>query len=132
MSAHAFRWRARPDAWVVILRSPATALGAADAIYCGLADVHIPAARLAEIPIALADCRTADDVRARLGELSTLPAPGGLPAARPWIDRCYSADRVEDIVDRLQGSSEESARAALASDAQGLADLAEDHAPQLA
>ena len=87
--------------------------GAADVIYCRLADGYIPAARLVEIPIALADCRTADDVRARLGGLSTLPAPGGLPAARPWIDRCYSADRIEDIVDHLQRSSEDSARAAL-------------------
>ena len=37
-------------------------IGAADAIYAGLADIHIPAARLAEIPAALADGRTAEDV----------------------------------------------------------------------
>jgi enoyl-CoA hydratase/carnithine racemase len=87
--------------------------GAADAIHCGLADVHIAVAKLAEIHTALADCRTGDNVRARLAELSTAPAPGGLPAARPWIDRCFSADRVENIVDRLQDSSENSAQAAL-------------------
>lgn len=89
--------------------------GPADAIYCGLADVHIAAPRLAEIPVALADCRTSEHVRAGLAELSTSPTPDGLPAARPWIDRCYSADRVEDIVDRLRDSSEEPARAALQS-----------------
>ncbi|MGB6322903.1 MAG: enoyl-CoA hydratase/isomerase family protein [Xanthobacteraceae bacterium] len=89
--------------------------GPADAIYCGLADVHIGAPRLAEIPVALADCRTSEHVRAGLAELSTSPTPDGLPAARPWIDRCYSADRVEDIVDRLRDSSEEPARAALQS-----------------
>src|SRR5271163_524371 len=33
-------------------------IGAADAIYCGLADIHIAAARQAELPAALADCRT--------------------------------------------------------------------------
>ena len=33
-------------------------IGAADAIYCGLADVHIAAARLAELAAALADCRS--------------------------------------------------------------------------
>ncbi len=90
-----------------------TRAGAADAIYCGLADIHVPAAKLAEIPILLADCRTSDNLNARLGALSTSPAPGGLAAARPWIDRCYGTDRVEDIVDRLQASGEETARAAL-------------------
>src|SRR5208282_4776101 len=37
-------------------------MSAADAIYCGLADVHIAAAKLPELPAALADCRTALDV----------------------------------------------------------------------
>ncbi len=87
--------------------------GAADAIYCGLADIHVPAAKLVAIPTIVADCRTGDDARARLGGLSTSPAPGNLPTARPWIDCCYSADRVEDMFDRLQGSGEEPARAAL-------------------
>jgi enoyl-CoA hydratase len=87
--------------------------GAADAIYCGLADIHLPAAKLTEIPSVLSDCRTDDDVRTRLGELSTSPAPGVLPAAKPWIDLCYTADRVEDILDRLQDSSEQHAQAAL-------------------
>ena len=56
-------------------------IGAADAIYCGLADIHIAAARLAEIPAALADCRTSQDVRTRLDELAiasrSRPAAGG-------------------------------------------------------
>ena len=89
-------------------------MGAADAIYCGLADIHIPAARLAEIPAALADCRSADDVRKRLGELSAPPAPGKLAAARPWIDACYGADTVEEIFARLAASKAEAAQAALA------------------
>jgi enoyl-CoA hydratase len=87
--------------------------GAADAIYCGLADIHVPAARLAELPATLADCRSGDEVKARLGGLSTSPAPGHLPAARGWIDRCYHADRIEDIAARLQGSGEQAAHAAL-------------------
>jgi len=89
-------------------------IGAADAIYCGLADVHIPAARLAELPPALAQCRTARDVQARLGRLSASPAPGRLAAARQWIDRCYGVDEVEDIVDRLEASGSDEARSALA------------------
>jgi enoyl-CoA hydratase len=88
-------------------------IGAADAIYSGLADTHIPAARLAELPSALADCRNAGEVKARLGELSVAPAPGLLPAARSWIDRCYGADTVEDIIDRLRGCDVDAACAAL-------------------
>jgi enoyl-CoA hydratase len=89
-------------------------LGAADAIYCGLADIHIAAARLADLPSALADCRTAEAVRARLEEMSGSPPPGRLPAARQWIDSCYAANKVEDVVDRLRASTFDEARAALA------------------
>ncbi len=88
-------------------------MGAADAIYSGLADIHIAAARLAELAAALADCRTAHDVRARLDEMSVSPPPGRLPAARHWIDRCYGAGEVEDMVDRLHGCDNDAARAAL-------------------
>jgi enoyl-CoA hydratase len=90
-------------------------IGAADAIYCGLADVHVPAARVGALASALAGCRSADGVRSRLAELSAPPAPGGLPAAREWIDRCYAADTVEEIVARLRRCDHEEARAALAS-----------------
>ncbi len=89
-------------------------VGAADAIYCGLADIHIAAARLADIPAALADCYTAGDVQARLDEISLPPRPGRLPAARPWIDHCYGANDVEQIVDRLRACDADEARAALA------------------
>jgi enoyl-CoA hydratase len=89
-------------------------VGAADAMYCGLADIHVPAAKLADLAAALADCRTADQVRTQLKATSVAPAPGRLAAARPWIDACYSADTVEDIVARLAGRAEDEARAALA------------------
>jgi enoyl-CoA hydratase len=88
-------------------------VAAADAIYCGLADIHIAAARLADIPAALADCRTAANITARLAALAAPPAPGGLEKAMPWIDRCYSADHVEDIVERLRSSPADEAGAAL-------------------
>ena len=88
---------------------------AADAIYCGLADIHILAARLAELPTALADCRTAAEVQAELKELSASPAPGRLAAARQWIDGCYGANEVEEIVARLRACEADGARVALAS-----------------
>ena len=89
-------------------------MGAADAIHCGLADIHVAAARLPELPEALADCRTAGEVRARLDAISVTPAPGKLPAAQSWVEACFSANDVEMIVDRLGGNEVEAARVALA------------------
>ncbi len=89
-------------------------LGAADAIYCGLADVTVPAARLADIPSALADCRTAHDVRARLQDMSVSPGPDRLSAARRWIDGCFGANDVDGIIDRLRADGADEAQAALA------------------
>jgi enoyl-CoA hydratase len=89
-------------------------MNAADAIYAGLADIHIPAAKLVEVPDTLANCRTADEVRSRLAALSAPPAPGKLAAAREWIDACFSADTVEEIFARLSASKADAAQAALA------------------
>jgi enoyl-CoA hydratase len=89
-------------------------MNAADAIYCGLADINIPLATLPELPSALADCRSADAVRACLDDKSAAPPAGRLQAARTWIDRCFSADDVDEIVDRLQTDEAEAARAAAA------------------
>ena len=86
---------------------------AADAIYCGLADLHIPAARLGELPAALGGARTMLGVKTRLDQFSTGPDLGRLVAARQWIDRCYGADTVEEIVERLAGCGEDDARTAL-------------------
>jgi enoyl-CoA hydratase len=88
-------------------------IGAADAIYCGLADIQVPAASLADLPSRLADCRTPQGVRVALKEASAQPAPGKLPTARPWIDDCYGAVNVEEIVARLRASKTDDARAAL-------------------
>jgi enoyl-CoA hydratase len=87
--------------------------GAADAIYCGLADIHIPAAKREALAAVLAECRSADEVRGRLETLSIAPPPCKLAGARAWIDECFGADRVEEIVERLAASKEPAARATL-------------------
>jgi enoyl-CoA hydratase len=89
-------------------------MNAADAMFCKLADVHIASARLAELPQALAACRSADDVRAQLGALASAPAAGKVEAARSWIDACFGPNDVEDIVARLAAAKDDAARAALA------------------
>jgi enoyl-CoA hydratase len=90
-------------------------MNAADAMYCGLADVHIASTKLAELPEALAACRTAEDVRARLGALASTPAAGKMDAARSWIEACFGANDVEGIVSRLAAATDDAAQAALAS-----------------
>jgi enoyl-CoA hydratase len=88
-------------------------MNAADAIFLKLADVHIASARIAELPQALAACRSAEDVRARLAALSSAPAAGKVEAARSWIDACFSADDVEGIVAHLAAARNEAAQTAL-------------------
>jgi enoyl-CoA hydratase len=88
-------------------------IGATDAIYCGLADNQIPVARLANLPTALAGCRATDDVDNVLQKLSILPPRGEIVAAQPWIDRCYAADSIEDILQQLSRSEEDGAHHAL-------------------
>jgi enoyl-CoA hydratase len=89
-------------------------IGAADAIYCGLADIALSAASLTDLPLRLTDCRTAQDVNAVLKEVSALPAAGKLPAMQQWIDECYSAQNVEEILARLCASKADGARSTLA------------------
>jgi enoyl-CoA hydratase len=88
-------------------------INAADAIYCGLADIHIPAQRLAGLPAALSDCRGAEGVHARLEEMSGPAAPGYLAAAQPWIEGCYAGNEAGVIVERLQNRDGPEPRAAL-------------------
>jgi enoyl-CoA hydratase len=88
-------------------------IGAADAIHCSLADVHVPADRLGELPSVLTGCRNSAQVRASLEGLSAAPAPARLQNEREWIDACYGAGELETIVTRLSACHAEAARAAL-------------------
>ena len=88
-------------------------IGAADAIYAGLADIHIPWQKLAELPAALADCRTTAEVRTCLSRMSTPPSAGKLAEARPWIEACYGAGEVEEIFRLLRANDAADAHATL-------------------
>ncbi|HWO66896.1 MAG TPA: 3-hydroxyisobutyryl-CoA hydrolase, partial [Umezawaea sp.] len=69
----------------------ASAVGAGDAIACGLADHFVPSDRLPGFLDALAV--DVDDAVRAFG----LPAPpADLVVEREWIDRCYAADTVEE------------------------------------
>jgi enoyl-CoA hydratase len=88
-------------------------LGAADTLFCKLADLHVPVDRLIKLPAELALCRTHDEVRAGLERLSTIPAPARLPKERQWIDGCYGGDVLEEVIARLRACRAEGAQAAL-------------------
>ncbi|MFH8891843.1 enoyl-CoA hydratase/isomerase family protein [Streptomyces sp. NPDC017949] len=85
------------------------AVGAADALLCGLADHFVPSAHLDELTHGLAGA----PAREILGPYERGTVPGGeLAAEREWIDRCYAADTVEEIHSRLLGSGLAAAREA--------------------
>ncbi|MEU9232449.1 enoyl-CoA hydratase/isomerase family protein [Streptomyces subrutilus] len=85
-----------------------TAVGAADALLCGLADHFVPAARLPELAADLAEA----PVHEVLPRHTAAPPPGELAARRPWIDRCYAADTVEEILERLLADGDPAAKEA--------------------
>ncbi|WP_416971038.1 enoyl-CoA hydratase/isomerase family protein [Streptomyces sp. 4F14] len=72
-------------------------IGAADAVLCGLADHYVPSS---ELPALLADFAALPVTEALARHEQAAPAPE-LPADRHWIDACYAADTVEEIVDNL-------------------------------
>ncbi len=88
-------------------------VGAADALFCKLADIHVPTDGLAKLPAALAGCRSHAEVRAALERLSAAPAHARLPKQREWIDACYGADALKDIIEKLRACGVEDAQAAL-------------------
>jgi enoyl-CoA hydratase len=81
---------------------------AADAMELGLADAFVASGRLPELLDALVSMPAADAVL----RLSSDPPPSELLASRAWIDECYASNDAAEIVDRLDGCSDERARAA--------------------
>ncbi|MFG2651894.1 enoyl-CoA hydratase/isomerase family protein [Streptomyces sp. NPDC048436] len=82
------------------------AVGAADALLCGLADHYVPSERLADFTAALAEAEVSEVVE----EYAAAAPEGELASHREWIDACYAADSVEEIVDRLYNSGDRAAK----------------------
>lgn len=74
-----------------------TAVGAADALLCGLADHYVPSELLPRLTTDLAH----DPVHDVLTRYVREAPPGELASHRQWIDDCYAADTVEAVLERL-------------------------------
>ncbi|MFF3259985.1 enoyl-CoA hydratase/isomerase family protein [Streptomyces sp. NPDC002932] len=90
------------------------AVGAADALLCGLADHFVPSRELPGLIAALDLCTTPPDVAAAVRGYAGTATVGELAAQRGWIDPCYSAGTVEEIVERLGDCGEPAAKEAAA------------------
>lgn len=73
-------------------------MSAGDAIAAGFADYYVPSE---ELPALLDALRTAEPEIA-IAKFARPAPPSELLAQRDWIDSCYSADTVEEIVARLR------------------------------
>ncbi|MET7643247.1 enoyl-CoA hydratase/isomerase family protein [Streptomyces sp. NPDC005426] len=78
-------------------------VSAADALLCGLADHYVPSGGLPALLAALDGCTTPEAVAATAGRHAGTAPAGELAGHRDWIDTCYAADTVEEIVERLDG-----------------------------
>jgi enoyl-CoA hydratase len=93
-------------------------VGAADALYAGLADTFVPSERLPEMEAELAAVGTGSDARAAIGDVLARfaghPGPAPLAAHRDTVDRCFGRESVEAIVAALEAECGEWARATAA------------------
>ncbi|MFD5469964.1 enoyl-CoA hydratase/isomerase family protein [Streptomyces sp. NPDC127105] len=83
-------------------------IGAGDALLCGLADHYVPSASLP----ALIDDLAVSPVWEVLARHVRPATQGELAGRREWIDSCYAARTVEDIVGRLLDHGEPAAKEA--------------------
>jgi enoyl-CoA hydratase len=96
-----------------------TRLGAADALYCGLATHFVPQDRVDALLQALAETawqrgREFARTDALLAEFAADPGPAPLAASRPAIDRCFAADTIDEILAALAAPGGEAAEWAAA------------------
>lgn len=87
-------------------------LGAADAIYCGVATHYVPRERVPELTASLAGIawepgRENTQVEAVLENFAADPGLPPLKTRQAAIDRCFAGDTVETILDALQAEREE-------------------------
>lgn len=84
-------------------------IGAGDAIHCGMADYYVHSDHLATLMQRLSTGVVDDSLRAVAETRPSEPFAGH----RDWIDAAFSAETVEEIVERLRARSEPEAQTAI-------------------
>ncbi len=90
------------------------AMGAADAILCGLADHHVLSDRVPALVAELGRCRDAAGLAACAAATASPPAAGWFAEHGGWIEACYRHDEVAAILHALRARPEPAAQAAAA------------------
>ncbi|WP_017603704.1 enoyl-CoA hydratase/isomerase family protein [Nocardiopsis alkaliphila] len=78
------------------------AVGAADALYVGLADHYVPSERLSALAEVLTEADSEAAVTEAVGRFAQIAPASTLAGHRSWIDTCYAADTVEEVIERLR------------------------------
>ncbi|SDA31175.1 enoyl-CoA hydratase [Methylobacterium sp. UNC378MF] len=89
-------------------------VGAADAMFCRLADAHLPSERLPDLIdalVALDPDAGHDGVRDVIARFAQDPGPPPLAAHRAVIDRCFAFDMMDEILSALDADGSDFAAA---------------------
>ncbi|ATE54623.1 enoyl-CoA hydratase/isomerase family protein [Actinosynnema pretiosum] len=80
-------------------------LSAADALHCGLADHFVPSAALPALVDDLEfGAHLGVGVEAVVARHTADPGPSALAGRAPWVDHCFAADTVEEVLARLEAA----------------------------
>lgn len=81
-------------------------MDAADALHAGFADSFVPSERLPHLLDALAERADPGSPAEIVMLFDETPGPSALALARDWVDACYSAPTVAEIIARLHAFAE--------------------------
>ena len=81
-------------------------MDAADALHAGFADSFVPSERLPHLVQALAERADPGSPAEIVMLFDETPGPSALALARDWVDACYSAPTVAEIITRLRAFAE--------------------------
>jgi enoyl-CoA hydratase len=90
-------------------------MDAADALHAGFADSFVPSERIPHLLQALAERADPGSPAEIVMLFDETPGPSTLALARDWVDACYSAPTVREIITRLRAFAEGRADASASS-----------------
>lgn len=87
-------------------------MDAADALHAGFADSYVPSERIPHVLQALAERADPGSPAEIVMLFDETPGPSSLALTRDWVDACYSAPTVAEIIARLRAHGHPDAAAA--------------------